>query len=199
VEIVYRAPRSRPSRRRLDPYFLWQLDGALYVIGHDHARRDTRTFLLDRIESAAATGAPFLRPARLTLEAYLQGSYRVYRGEAVDVRLWFDREVTHYVLERPLHPSQQARRQPDGSLAGKLHVGGLPELKSKILSFGRHARVLGPAAFAREVKDELVAAADLYRRAGPARAPGRAASRRSVPTPPQAPQRRVTVPVGGRR
>ena len=51
IEIVYfTMSRKKETRRRLDPYRIWFLNGTFYVIGLCHKRDEVRIFALDRIK-----------------------------------------------------------------------------------------------------------------------------------------------------
>ena len=63
VTISYTTWRGRSGERRLDPYGLVFHAGRWYVTGHDHDRRDVRTFRLDRIGTAAPAPGRFDVPA----------------------------------------------------------------------------------------------------------------------------------------
>jgi proteasome accessory factor B len=58
VHLVYRgAERRERTERDVDPYGLFQNDGAWYVSGYCHLREDIRTFHVSRIESLAVNPA----------------------------------------------------------------------------------------------------------------------------------------------
>jgi len=63
VRLTYTTWRGRSGERDLDPYGLVFHAGRWYVTGHDHARRSTRTFRLDRIGDAALLDGAFDVPA----------------------------------------------------------------------------------------------------------------------------------------
>jgi predicted DNA-binding transcriptional regulator YafY len=51
----YSASSDRTRRREVDPYRLWYTDGALYLIGYCHRRKEVRMFAVDRILSLSLT------------------------------------------------------------------------------------------------------------------------------------------------
>jgi predicted DNA-binding transcriptional regulator YafY len=62
VTITYRSWQGRASVRELDPYGLVFHAGRWYVTGHDHGRKEIRTFRLDRIGTVETGTATFLVP-----------------------------------------------------------------------------------------------------------------------------------------
>ncbi|WP_067184774.1 helix-turn-helix transcriptional regulator [Microtetraspora niveoalba] len=63
VRIVYRSYRGSESERELDPYGLVFHSGRWYVTGHDQRSGEVRTFRVDRVSRADATGERFPAPA----------------------------------------------------------------------------------------------------------------------------------------
>jgi predicted DNA-binding transcriptional regulator YafY len=59
VRITHRAPGGGETTRNVDPYGVVFHGGKWYLVGYDHLRVDLRTFRVDRIRSAVATGERF--------------------------------------------------------------------------------------------------------------------------------------------
>jgi predicted DNA-binding transcriptional regulator YafY len=59
IDVDYRAIDGARSHRRVEPHRLVPLGGRWYLVCYDLDRNDWRTFRVDRISSAAGTGAPF--------------------------------------------------------------------------------------------------------------------------------------------
>ena len=71
-------------------------------------------------------------------------------------------KVAPYVRARVWHTSQQMRERPDGTLVLAMNVCHDWALRSWILSWGPFARVLTPAALAKELRSDLQAASERY-------------------------------------
>ncbi len=107
------------------------------------------------------------RPADFDLETHFQNSFGVYEGGGdVCVKVWFSAGVARYVTESTWHPSQQLASQKDGSLQAEFQLDGTREIKAWILSFGRHAEVLGPQELRREMGEEVGEMAGRYGKRG---------------------------------
>jgi len=105
----------------------------------------------------------FQRPADFDLSRHFSGSFGVFRGVGdVRVRVHFSRDVARYVREAHWHASQQLDPQRDGGLLAEFQLSTTVEIKSWILSFGRHAEVLEPEALRQEIAHELAASLECY-------------------------------------
>jgi len=70
--------------------------------------------------------------------------------------------VAGYVRARTWHPSQQMHDTDNGGVAMTLDVCRDRALQSWILSFGPFARVVGPAALARDIAKQFAEARAQY-------------------------------------
>jgi predicted DNA-binding transcriptional regulator YafY len=156
VRMRYRTGRTGSvATRRLDPYRVWYRSGGLYVVGLDHKSGEVRTFAIDRIRHLETTGARFEVPETFDFDDYIGSSFGVIAEPATRVRIRFDRRWSSYVEERTWHPSQTLEHRRDGKLDLTMDVGGTPELRTWVLSFGSGAEVLEPESLREEVIREL--------------------------------------------
>ncbi|NOT56089.1 MAG: WYL domain-containing protein [Deltaproteobacteria bacterium] len=150
----YSASRDKTNRRDVDPYHLWYMAGALYLIAYCHLRRDVRMFTIDRIRSLTITNQPCQIPLTFDLDSYLRDALVVMRGTPLAVTLRFDRATAAWVKDRQWHPSQRVVVHKDGSLTMTLQVADTRELVGWILNFGSGVRVLQPDALREKVREE---------------------------------------------
>jgi predicted DNA-binding transcriptional regulator YafY len=156
VRMRYRTGRTGSvATRRLDPYRVWYRSGGLYVVGLDHKSAEVRTFAIDRIRHLETTGTRFEVPETFDFDAYIGSSFGVIAEPATRVRIRFDRRWATYVEERTWHESQTLERRRDGTLDLTMDVGGTPDLRTWVLSFGSGAEVLEPESLRAEVVGEL--------------------------------------------
>lgn len=159
VEIEYHSyGRDEVTTRRVDPYHLWYQLGGLYLAAFCHTRRGVLTFAVERIGRLAPCPVTFVRPADFDLERYLEGSFGLFRGKPVRVRLRFSRDVARFVTERTWHPSQQSESLLTGEAEVSLRVAPELDLKRWILSWGRNVEVLEPKKLRDEIRAEWLAA-----------------------------------------
>ena len=74
----------------------------------------------------------------------------------------FDPSLERYLKENIWHPSQVFKKEKDGNVILTLEVGGLVEVMSWVLGFGRQAEVLEPEHLRKAVAEELSIAAEKY-------------------------------------
>lgn len=159
---------TRPEKRRVQPYHLASIDGQWYLFAHDLARNDIRTFVLGRIQEITACGKKFSKPKDFSLADRLMGSFGVFKGEGdFRVRIEFDPYAAQLVRERTWHSSQQLKDLPGGALELKLHLDSLEEVERWILSWGGHARVIGPPQLKKRVQAALKEMQDSYSESPP--------------------------------
>ena len=154
LELHYRKPGQPKTEARLvDPYHLANINGEWFLFAHDHARKDIRTFVPARIQSAKPTGKTFERSQKFSLEKRLRDSFGVHSGDgAYEVVIRFDPHAADYVREKKWHPSQQLRELKGGGVELKLKLSSLAEIERWVLSWGGGAKVLKPRELAEAVR-----------------------------------------------
>ncbi|MCO6459368.1 MAG: WYL domain-containing protein [Pirellulaceae bacterium] len=179
--ITYQSQQAtEPVTYDIYPYGVVWHRGSLYLVGHAPRHGEIRHWKVDRIESAEVSSFPFERPEGFDLAAHFEGSFAVFRGQAaVQVKVQFTRQVARYIQESRWHVSQRLTPQRDGGLLAEFNLSATEEIKSWILSFGRHAEVLEPQSLRDEINGELRALLDRY--AAPPEPPQPAAGRSSRP------------------
>src|SRR5437870_9757985 len=132
----FSASRNTTTRREVDPYRLWYASGGLYLIAHDHVRKDVRMFAVERIRSITLTDDPYQMPLGFDVEEYVQDALVVTRGRRIDVELLFSKTAAAWVKDKLWHTSQETFLMKDGRLRLILRVADTDELVGWILSFG---------------------------------------------------------------
>lgn len=161
VRFSYRAGSGGSEQRReLEPWGVVTHRGRWYVVGHDRARADTRTFRLSRVADVVATGPG----AAVTVPDHtdLQGIV----AAAVDSASGADGRTAR--IRVPVDRGAGLRRladsvEPDGAPADdhthdivNIEIRSLSTLARMVLGAGADAEVLGPP----ELRDTVVAALD---------------------------------------
>ena len=145
----------------LHPYRLEFAHGGLYLLAYVPAYKDLRTFAVDRIVSVSLQKDTFT-PKQALGDDVFANSLGVNTGPPARVEIEFSAKVTPYVRARVWHTSQQMRERPDGTVVLSMNVCHDWALRSWILSWGRFARVVTPAALAKELRSDLQAASEHY-------------------------------------
>src|SRR5688572_1884379 len=143
------------------PYRLAFAQGGLYLLAYVPAYKDVRTFAVERIASVSLEKQTFT-PKQPIADEVFANSLGVNTGPAERVEIEFEAKVAPYVQARVWHASQQVRESPDGGIVLTMDVCHDWALRSWILSWGPFARVITPAALAKEVRSDLQAATEKY-------------------------------------
>jgi len=163
IEMRYYSMSSkRETTRKVDPYKVWFFNGTLYLIGWCHVHDEVRMFVLDRIRLLHVTDERFIPPDDFDLDEYMKDSFGVFHTDAEKVVIKFTPSLERYLKENIWHPSQVFKKDKDGSLHLSMEVGGLVEVMSWVMGFGRHAEVLEPEHLRQAVAEELAATAHRY-------------------------------------
>jgi len=146
LELIYRKPGQQKTELRLvDPYHLANINGEWFLFAYDHARKDIRTFVPARIQSARPTGKIFERSQKFSLEKRLRDSFGVHSGEGeYDVVIRFSSRVADYIREKKWHELQQLLELKGGGVELRMKLSSLIEIERWILSWGGDAKVIRP-------------------------------------------------------
>jgi predicted DNA-binding transcriptional regulator YafY len=124
-----------------------EFENRWYLLAHDPARGDIRTFVLGRMRDPAITEETFVRPENFNPKKYLGTSLGVMTGQGdYEVVIEMDAWLTDILRGRRWHPSQVWDELPAGGSRLRLRLSCLEEIEQWILSWGTHALVIRPAA-----------------------------------------------------
>jgi proteasome accessory factor B len=174
--VAARAPiefRYRGEERTLDPWGLLLRGGFWYVIGHDHARGERRTFRVDRFDRGAGAdgddigvrvgvAGSFERPESFDpRKAFPADPKQIgYRpDESVDAIVRID-VLRAAAVERELGAERVVERGGDGSIRVSVPAGNRAAFRSWVLGLLEHAVVESPPDLRRHVIDWLTAVGD---------------------------------------
>jgi predicted DNA-binding transcriptional regulator YafY len=156
----FSAARNHLTRREVSPYRLWYTNGALYLIGYCHLRKDVRMFAVERIKSVTLTDHPFQIPLEFDIEDYVKDAIGTMRGQPIKIEFRFNKSTAAWVKDRIWHPTQTLTPLKSGELTMTLTVADNRELVGWILSFGSGVRVIQPASLREAVRQEAKTIAD---------------------------------------
>jgi len=163
--IRYRSLSSdRTGQRRIHPYHLFNHHGDWYVLAWDEQHDEIRIFALHRIRRVTQTAEPFEISPRFSFKKFMKDAFAIQKGgKPVDVSIRFAARQARWIRERKWHSTARVQEEMGGSLVLNLKVAETCEIKRWVMQFGREAEVLTPASLRRAVKEDLQAAAKLYR------------------------------------
>jgi proteasome accessory factor B len=165
ISFSYQSLRaSAPETRSVHPYHLANIDNAWYLLAYDPQRAQIRTFALPRIQKPALTKKTFDRPRGFSAEKELKGGFGVFSGSGkYCIKVRFDSFAARLVRERDWHPTQKIREIKGGGIELEMTLGALEEIERWVLSWGDHAKVLGPKALIESVAKRIRSMQQAYR------------------------------------
>jgi proteasome accessory factor B len=159
------AQATEPASTCVYPYGLINHRSRLYLVAFAPEHGEVRHYKVDRISEVELQDLRFIRPPSFNLQEHLSGSFGVYQGKGKPVRIrvrFVTPSVVRYIEESRWHPSQQLRRQRDGSLHAEFELDDTEEIKKWILSFGPSAVVLEPQSLRDDMAATLAAMCAAY-------------------------------------
>ena len=157
----FSASNNREKDYEVHPYHVAYFDGGLYLVAFVPEYRQIRNFAVERIRAFASTDKTFVPPAQMDGSPFAT-SLGVNDGRPERVEIEFAPRVASYVREREWHPSQRMADLPDGGVRLTMKVCRDWALRSWVLGFGPHARVVAPSALAQDILEQLEEAREGY-------------------------------------
>ena len=166
LRVTYQDFQSpEPYQLLFHPYYLKQYNGRWFAFGLNPAEGVPNWNLaLDRIQGIEDTTLDY-QASNMDWEAYFYdiiGVTRMVDGEVEKVALKFTPSVAPYISTKPIHPTQRAQKEQDGSLKVTIDVIPNFELTKLLLSFGEQVEILGPEHLKDKIFDRLHAAVRQY-------------------------------------
>ena len=152
VVIVYRSLAAKTEETyTIHPYELEISGSTIFVSGYSCKSRSLRFWKLDRMNSALATNKKFIRPK----ETDSAVSPTASDGPLQKVKILFDAQVSRFVQEHRWHESEKITENDDSSLLVEYQLCETMFLKTRLLSFGRHAEIIEPESLRDEMRREI--------------------------------------------
>ncbi|MFM8735814.1 MAG: helix-turn-helix transcriptional regulator [Pirellulales bacterium] len=162
---------ARPKKSTIRPEALVLYDGAVYIAayrapfaaragGRTRAARAAddaiRFFKLDRVADAKVTSRTFARRPEAVADL-LADSITIFRSPEPPrrYRVRVDVPRARWAIEKPFHPRQKVKPQPDGSVILDIDRCWDGEMIPQLLALGEMVEVLEPA----DVRDRIAASA----------------------------------------
>ena len=144
VDMRYTPAQRETENYLFDPYTLLFYQGALYLGGYAHNRDALRLFLVDRIETAELCRDRFEVPENFSVEDLIGSAFGLIDEMPMSIAVRFAPDISHLILERVWHPTQQTRIDEEGWVHLLFEAGGSKEILAWLYSFLPHVEVLAP-------------------------------------------------------
>lgn len=162
IRLDYEGLESGKSSRDIDPYTLIFRRHSWYLLGFCHLRDEIRVFRLNRIKKVTLSDKNFERKPDFSIEEFFKDSWEIYQGKPTKVKLRFTGKAVKVIESGQHHPSEELKKEKDGSLLYSVRVNGTEEICRWILGFGEMAEVLEPEELRKDIKDKIQKMQKLY-------------------------------------
>jgi predicted DNA-binding transcriptional regulator YafY len=163
TRVRYRSANDDAARWRIvDPLGLRFVKGHLYFVAYDAGRARAVTYKLDRMSAVETLRDKAKIHTDIDLDALFARSVKTWSGQDTEVAVRISREAARFVHEYPLVAGQTVVGEADGAVVVRAHVSGIIEPMRWVLSWGRDAEALAPAALRTAVAAEVGGAAARY-------------------------------------
>jgi len=163
IDIVYYTmSRQKETRRKVEPYKLWFLDGTFYLIGLCKWIKGIRIFAVDRIKMLALTGEIFEVPDDFDVDDFMGNSFGAFHGEPEKVKVLFSSEIAGYIKEKIWHKTQKLSDNPDGSVLFEANMTCASDFKGWVMRWGAKAIVLEPEKLRNDIQAEALEMMAVY-------------------------------------
>jgi predicted DNA-binding transcriptional regulator YafY len=164
LQFRYRARTTdTDSHRTVSPQRLTHYRDNWYLDAWDHDREALRSFAVDRMADAQATGDAAIDVDETELTDTLASSYGIFAGKP---KAWatvrFSAHAARWVADEHWHSLQQGNWLPDGRYELKLPYSNSRELLMDVMKYGPDAEVVAPLPLREEMKILLQLAQGVY-------------------------------------
>ena len=159
LNLLYRTFAGNERTATIHPYHIKQFNGRWFLIGlqeGSHGNYITNK-ALDRIVKFSRAHVPFIPNTEIDFNEYFKDVVGVTLPEehpmSEEVLLKFDESRFPYVVNKPIHPSQETADEHKHII--RLTVRPNKELEARIFSYGNQVEVLKPEWLRRQIAEKL--------------------------------------------
>lgn len=164
LEFSYYSPLSEQrTRRKVEPYHLFNYMGTWHLVGHCRLRRGIRDFNLARITDVLVLNETFRPKNNFEFHAYFNSAFGLFKSSTKrEVTLRFTPEKAKWVGEQIWHRDQKKKALADGSLELSFPVADFAEITMEILKHGAGVEVIKPDSLRLRILEEAAKICKLY-------------------------------------
>lgn len=154
LAITYQGYGREAKLHQFSAHLLKEYRNCWYVVGYSDRGKNLLVFALDRIKDIAASDAKYIKVEGFDPADFFKYSFgitQIHDAEAERVVLRFTAYQAPFVLNQPLHHSQQVLKQTDEFVELAYHVYLTTELVMTILSYGKQVKVVSPQKLANTI------------------------------------------------
>lgn len=159
LEIHYLSFKGRESVSVIHPYHVKQFNNRWFLFGMEEYRGEQHIAnrALDRILKVSVANVPFVKNTFVDFSTHFNNIIGVThpKDDVIEevVVLRFDDKRFPYVLNKPIHPTQQVIDSDTYTLS--ITVRPNKELESRIFSYGPQVEVISPQWFREQIAEKI--------------------------------------------
>lgn len=155
---TYKDNDDRILKDVVSPYHLKQYNGRWFLFGYNDFVKDISNIPLDRIDEITKSDNKYVENTSIDFDDYFSSVVGVtlYKDKSPEeITLKVSKSLLQFILSKPIHETQNAAVQEDGSAIVTIKVIPNYEMYSKLLSFGSGLTVLSPVSVKDEIKRKI--------------------------------------------
>jgi len=172
LKISYWSPGSGElTEREIEPYRLWFVNGALYLVAYCRLRGEVRTFLVDRIRKCALSERSYKIDEKFDFEKYASRGFKVKGGgpeREVVVRV--HPLLKPQITEQTWHPTQKVEEIGDGWMRVSFRLSALDEIKTWVQGYAPYIVVEKPGELIDQIRRSFEISLGMYEENKPGKA-----------------------------
>jgi len=154
--------QDRVTSFRVDPLYLFENRGGLYLFVRATSFGDIRILAVERLLSVKVEDSTFEFPEDFDPEKRLEAAFEIIYDDPIDVKIRFSSGQAKYIKERKWAEGQKITEEDDGSVILEMSTSGRDDIKRWVISWGADACVLEPEDMRQEIMEELRKASSNY-------------------------------------
>lgn len=156
---------TNPKLLKIHPYYLKQFNKRWFLFGLNNTDKLLYNLPLDRITNIKPDSTKFKKNTGTNFKEYFEDIVGVSfqaNSKPIKIKMQLDKEITPYILTKPLHGSQKKIESNDKGLIIQIEVIPNHELKQLLLSYGDGLEILSPKSFRTEIFNTITRMSKKY-------------------------------------
>jgi predicted DNA-binding transcriptional regulator YafY len=160
LDIDYQSFRAKiASKETVFPYLLKEYRNRWFLLCRNNKRKVVNILALDRVVGIVEnTKEKFIEADDFEVATFFDNAIGVTKSlnqKTQKIVLKANRNITPYILTKPIHASQTVLKQDENELIFSIEVVVNFELEREVLGYGESLKVLSPRSFKQRIVDRI--------------------------------------------
>ncbi|MBC8587959.1 helix-turn-helix transcriptional regulator [Paratissierella segnis] len=167
VKMSYKPIKSDGNQKELStrivhPYGTFSHKGAIYFFGYCEMRKEVRYFKLSRIESLDLLNQKFSINIKYDFKSTIRKSFGIIDDDLFHLKLKISYPMSQLVKEKQYSINQSIVEIDEDTIIFEADLKGYKEVKSWVMSMGKHAEVMEPEKLREDIIEEIKILGEMY-------------------------------------